>query len=319
MVRATIVGATSWGITLGEVLARRGVATFIWARSEAEALRFNGEASNPEFLSATASAAGAFDGTNLVVWAVPSQALRSNAVRLRGFLKPGMLLVSASKGLEMDSGKRMSEVLADVVPVALRNQICALSGPNLSSEIRRSLPAATVVAPASAAAGAAAGMLGSPGFRIQVTGDIIGVELCGAFKNVIAVGAGMMDGLGLGDNAKAAFIALGWGEVVKLGVALGAERETFYGLAGLGDLVATSASPLSRNHQLGFELGRGKTLLESRTALPHMSLEGVATAAAARLLAKQSAVEIPIMSVVAEALFDNVPPRQAFASFWNRI
>ncbi|GAG81040.1 unnamed protein product, partial [marine sediment metagenome] len=205
-----------------------------------------------------------------------------------------MLIVSAAKGLEIGSNKRMSQVIAEEIDPQFWSNICVLSGPNLSREILHDLPAATVVAAENeAVARIAQKLLTVPNLCIYTNTDVIGVELGGALKNIIALGAGMVDGLGYGDNAKAAFITRGLTEMAALGVALGANPLTFSGLAGLGDLIATCASPLSRNHYVGMELTKGRSLKEITDSMTGVA-EGVTTTIVAWNLAQAAGLEMPI-------------------------
>jgi glycerol-3-phosphate dehydrogenase (NAD(P)+) len=241
--------------------------------------------------------------------------LRENVNQARDYLTDSMLLMSAAKGLELTSGKRMSQVLAEEIAPSLRGQICVLSGPNLAKEIAQGLPAASVIAAQDVSlAEGARELMESPKFLLSISDDVIGVELSGALKNIIALGAGMMDGLGLGDNAKGAFIAWGWTEVVSLGVTLGARADTFYGLAGLGDLIATCSSTLSRNHYVGCELAKGRSLSEISASMPHVA-EGVATAAAAHQLARNQGLDLPIIDLTYGILFEDLPPSRALIEF----
>jgi len=223
--------------------------------------------------------------------------------------------MSAAKGLEVDSGKRMSQVLAEEIAPSSRGRICVLSGPNLAGEIARGLPAGSIIAAQDIGlAERARELTESPKFVVSTSDDVVGVELGGALKNVIALGAGMMDGLGLGDNAKGAYIAWGWSEVVSLGVTLGARATTFYGLAGLGDLVTTCASTLSRNHYVGYELAKGRSLSDISASMKYVA-EGVATTAAAHRLAKDHALRLPIINLIHGVLFEGLPPRRALTGF----
>src|SRR4030042_243229 len=214
--RVTIIGNTSWGNTLGAVLGEKGVEVRLWTRSEAEAQGLTQGGGN---YSSTSCLQEALSEANLVIWVVPSQKLRDNVAQARGYLTNSMLLMSAAKGLEAHSGKRMSQVLAEEIASSMTGHLCVLSGPNLAGEIAQGLPAATVIASHDVAlAEKARKLMESPKFVISTSDDVIGVELGGALKNIIALGAGMMDGLGLGGNAKGAFLAWGWTEVVSLGV-----------------------------------------------------------------------------------------------------
>ncbi|MCJ7791260.1 MAG: NAD(P)-dependent glycerol-3-phosphate dehydrogenase [Dehalococcoidia bacterium] len=308
----TIIGNTSWGNTLGVLLSDKGAAVKLWTRSEAEAEELN---QGRRSYSSTSHMGEALSGADVAIWAVPSQKLRENVSQAKDYLTNSMLLMSAAKGLEVNSGKRMSQVLAEEIAPSLRGQICVLSGPNLAVEIAQGLSAASVIASQDIAlAERARELMESPKFFLSTSDDVIGVELSGALKNIIALGAGMIDGLGLGDNAKGAFIAWGWAEVVSLGVTLGARAGTFYGLAGLGDLIATCSSTLSRNHYVGYELAKGRSLSEISASMPYVA-EGVATTAAAHQLAKNQGLKLPIINLIYEILFEGLPPSRASIEF----
>ena len=312
MSRVTIIGNTSWGSTLGALLSSKGTEVRLWTRTEAEAQELN-RRKNGYF--STSSIREALDGADLVLWAVPSQKMRWNVTQAKDYLEESMIFVSAAKGLEASSGKRMSEVIAEEIPPELRKKVCVLSGPNLAKEIAQKLPAASVIASQNTAlAEKARKLIESPSFFLSVSDDVIGVELSGALKNIIALGAGMIDGLGLGDNAKAAFMAQGWSEIVSLGVSLGAKESTFYGLAGLGDLIATCSSDLSRNHYVGYQLARGHPLQEIIASMSHVA-EGIATTLAAQRLTQKQGLELPILNLVYRILFEGVPPSQILAQF----
>jgi len=310
--KVTIIGNTSWGNTLAALLSTRGASVRLWTRSEAEAQELN--QGRRSYLS-TSQIGEALNGADLAIWVVPSQKLRENVSQAKDYLGNSRLLMSAAKGLEVDSGKRMSQVLAEEIAPSLRGQICVLSGPNLAGEIARGLPAGSVVAAQDMAlAEKAQKLMESPKFVVSTSDDVVGVELGGALKNVVALGAGMMDGLGLGDNAKGAFIAWGWSEVVSLGVTLGARPATFYGLAGLGDLITTCASTLSRNHYVGYELAKGRSLSDISASMKYVA-EGVATTAAAHRLAKGHALRLPIINLIHGVLFEGLPPSRALSGF----
>jgi len=315
MPKATIIGNTTWGNTLGTLLSNNGVTVTLWARSEGEAEQLNHEKHS---YASTSDIAEATDGTELVILAVPSQKFRENITHIKHHLNNRTILMSAAKGLEVDSGKRMSQIIAEEVP-PLKKQICVLSGPNLAKEIAQGLPAASVLAAQDIIiAEKAKDLLRSPRFLIFTTDDVVGVELSGALKNIIALGAGMIDGLGLGDNAKAAFVALSWNEVISLGLALGAKKDTFYGLAGLGDLIATCASTLSRNHYVGYQLAKGRSLAEISTSMPQVA-EGVTTTLAVHQLTKKLSLETPIAKIIHDILFQNKPATELIASFSKAI
>jgi glycerol-3-phosphate dehydrogenase (NAD(P)+) len=310
--KVTIIGNTSWGNTLGVLLSDKGAAVKLWTRSEAEAKELN---QGRRSYSSTSHIGEALKGADLAIWAVPSQKLRENVSQAKDYLTNSMLLMSAAKGLEVNSGKRMSQVLAEEIAPSLRGQICVLSGPNLAVEIAQGLSAASVIAAQDIAlAERARELMESSKFLLSTSDDVIGVELSGALKNIIALGAGMIDGLSLGDNAKGAFIAWGWAEVVSLGVTLGARAGTFYGLAGLGDLIATCSSTLSRNHYVGYELAKGRSLSEISASMPYVA-EGVATTMAAHQLAKNQGLKLPIINLIYGILFEGLSPSRASIEF----
>ncbi len=320
MPKVAIVGTTSWGVTLGVVLARKGLQVRLWARTEQEAseLKSTGPKSAPlphfDFppqIYVTSSLIEAVTDVNAVIVVVPSQAMRQNIKLIAEYLTVSMLVISAAKGLEVGSNKRMSQVIAEEIEPRFRSNICVLSGPNLSREILGNLPAATVVAAWNdGTARKAQRLLTAPNFCVYTNTDVIGVELGGALKNIIALGAGMADGLGYGDNAKAAFITRGLTEITALGVAMLANVLTFSGLAGLGDLIATCASPLSRNHYVGVELTKGRSLKEITDSMTGVA-EGVSTTLAAWNLAQQMGLEMPITEKIYQVLYQGVDPRQA--------
>ncbi len=319
MPKVAIIGTTIWGITLGMVLARKGLKVRLWARTEQEATELRNAGPNPTLLpgitfppqlSITCSLSKALADVSAVILAVPSQSMRQNIKLVAGYLKNTMLVVSATKGLEIDSSKRMSQVIAEEIDPHFRSNICVLSGPNLSREILHDLPAASVVAAGEEAiARKAQNLLTAPNFCVYTNSDVIGVELSGALKNIIALGAGMADGLGYGDNAKAALITRGLTEISALGVTLGASPLTFSGLAGLGDLVATCASPLSRNHHVGVELTKGRPLKEILDSMNGVA-EGVTTTLVAWNLAQQLELEMPITENIYLVLYKDAAPRQ---------
>jgi len=322
MPKIAIIGTTAWGITLGVVLAHKGLDVRLWARTEPEASELRSAGPNPALLpgivfpprlSITSLLSEALADAKAVILAVPSQTMRQNIKLVAGYLNGSMLVMSAAKGLEIGSNKRMSQVIAEEIEPHFWSNICVLSGPNLSREILRDLPAATVVAAESEAiARIAQKLLTAPNFCVYTNTDVIGVELGGALKNIIALGAGMADGLGYGDNAKAAFITRGLTEMTALGVALGANPLTFSGLAGLGDLIATCASPLSRNHYVGVALTKGYSLTEITDSMDGVA-EGVSTTFVAWNLAQQMGLEMPITEKIYQVLYSGVDPRQAAA------
>lgn len=325
MTSAAIIGTTRWGTTLAILLGQRGIPVRMWARTAREAQRINRSRENPRLpgvslpdaVSVTASAQECVSGAALVIFVVPSQTLRANVRAVKLCLAPGQVLVSAAKGLEESTACRMSQVLAEEVDASLRPGIAVLSGPNLSGEILRGLPAATVVAAQDlSAARAVRSLLGNGRFRVEVTADVVGAEMGGALKNIVAIGAGLADGLGYGENAKAVFMARGLADMVRLAVACGGQQETLLGLAGLGDLLATCSSPLSRNHYVGEQLARGCSLAEA-TAGQRGVCEGVPTARGAWKLSQQMGVDVPVLDSIYRILYEGMPPREAAISLFG--
>ena len=327
MARVTVVGTTSWGTTLAILLANNGSDVALWARTEEEeeALRQAGEnprlppgSTFPPSLSVTSSLADAAPTSDMVVVSVPSRTLRENMRAARPHLPNGAIVLSATKGLEIESARRMSEVMAEELPEQLLDRIAVLSGPNLAREIVRGMPASTVIASRSEdVALRAQELFMSPVFRVYTNADVVGVELGGALKNIIALGAGICDGLGYGDNGKAAFITRGLVEMTRLAVAAGANPLTLAGLAGLGDLVATCSSPLSRNRHVGEQLAAGLRLDEVLTSMQNVA-EGVDTTRAALTLASRLGVDMPLTQAISAVLFRGVEPRSAVAELMGR-
>jgi glycerol-3-phosphate dehydrogenase (NAD(P)+) len=320
MPKVAIIGTTTWGVTLGVVLALKRAEVRLWARTEKETIDLrNAEFPSdslsgitlPQRLSITSSLEEALADVKVVIMAVPSQSMRQNIKLVAPHFDSSMLIVSAAKGLELESNQRMSQVIADEVNPDFHSNICVLSGPNLSQEILRDLPAAAVVAAHSEAiTKKAQKLLNTPNLCIYTNTDVVGVELGGALKNIIALGAGIVDGLGYGDNAKAALITRGLTEIAALGVTLGANPLTFAGLTGLGDLVTTCASPLSRNHYVGVELTKGRQLKEITKSMTGVA-EGVTTTVVAYNLAQQLKLEMPITEKIYRVLYEELSPKQA--------
>jgi len=320
-----VVGTGAWGTTLAVVLARSGIPSLLLARA-AEAAELRATHENRRFLPGVrlpdnltvVDSAAALADCGIVLLVVPAQRMRENVAALRPHLPAATIVVSAAKGLEVGTGKRMSQVIREELGPAHQSRIAALSGPNLALEVAAGLPTATVVAAADErVATVVQGELRLPRLRVYTNADLVGVELCGALKNIIALGAGVCDGLDFGDNAKAAFLTRGLAEITRLGVAMGANPLTFAGLAGVGDLVATCASKLSRNRHVGEQLGRGQSLAQIQERLGHIA-EGVPTTAAAWRLARQYDVEMPITEKMYAVLFAGASPREAVSELMMR-
>jgi len=321
---AAIIGAGSWGTALAVQLSRSGMAVRLWARDPALARAIAGARENRRYLPnvalpagvlATADHAEALDGVSLVVLAVPSHFLRGVLQPLAAAVPPGSVLLSATKGLEPSSALRMSELLSQVVP---GRPVAVLSGPSFAREVAAGLPTALVVASTDAAmARTLQERLSAPAFRLYTNRDLVGVEIGGALKNVMAIATGLSDGLGLGENARAALITRGLAETGRLALRLGGEPATLAGLAGLGDLVLTCTGSQSRNHLLGLAIAKGLSLAQAEGSTP-MVAEGVRTVASARMLAARVGVGLPICDEVSAVLFEAKPVREALASLLAR-
>ena len=325
--RAAVFGAGAWGTTFAKVLIDAGTPTTLWARRPELAETIRSSRRNIEYLPGidlpadlrvTADAAEALDGADLVAFVLPAQALRGNLVRWIGLLPPDATLVSLMKGVELGSAKRMSEVVAEVAG-ADAERVAVVSGPNLADEIAREQPTATVVAgtdPERAAAVQKA--CSAPYFRPYTNADVVGCELGGAVKNVIALACGMCAGMGFGDNTVASLITRGLAETARLGAALGADPVTFSGLAGMGDLVATCASPLSRNRTFGERLARGETMAQAQQAALGRVAEGVQSCRSILDLAARHDVDVPIIRAVESVCFGGQSPRDMVRAMMSR-
>ena len=320
-----ILGAGSWGTALAVHLARSGHDVRLWARGSAMVATMTATRRNPHYLSdialpdsvsVTTDMAGALRGVACVVVAVPTRGVRTAVRAAAPLLAPGAILVSAAKGLETESLQRMSQVIAS--EVGGRHAIVVLSGPSFAAEVARELPTAVLAASADAAAvEAVQEQFKGRGFRIYASDDVPGVEIGGALKNVIAIAAGCVEGLGLGHNAMAALITRGLAEISRLACAEGGRRETLAGLSGLGDLVLTCTGELSRNRRVGVELGRGRPLIEILRDI-RMVAEGVRTTGAALALGQRHGLELPIAAQMAAVLEGRTSPMVAVESLMGR-
>jgi glycerol-3-phosphate dehydrogenase (NAD(P)+) len=324
--RAAVLGTGSWGTAYAAVLAHAGTQTTLWARRAelAEAICRDHENADylpgialPDELRATHDPEEAMAGADLVVLAIPSQTLRDNLTDWAPYIPIGALLVSLMKGVELGTTKRMSEVICEVADVSA-DRVAVVSGPNLAKEIALHQPAAAVVACSdSAAADLLQTACHTAYFRPYTNTDVVGCELGGAVKNVIALAVGMAEGMGFGDNTRATIITRGLAEMSRLGAALGAEQTTFAGLAGLGDLVATCSSPLSRNRTVGEQLGRGRTLDEIVSEM-RMVAEGVKSSQSIVELAHKHDVEMPIAEGVVRVVHDGISASDLMRALMGR-
>lgn len=323
--RVAVVGAGSWGTAVSWLLGGKGVDIQLWAREPEIAESVNTNHRNPMYLRdillpecvcATPDLSEAIAGAHAVVVVTPSHGVRGVAETMASTLPEGTPVVSLAKGVERTTLMRMTQVLEDVLGNPLR--LAALSGPNHAEEVSRGIPSATVVAARDEAAGRMLqDLFLTSTFRVYTNPDVVGVELCGASKNVIAVAAGMSDGLGYGDNTKATLITRGLAEMSRLGAHLGANPLTYMGLAGVGDLIVTCTSRHSRNRALGEWIAHGGTI-ESYGVETHMVAEGASSAVSVDDLARSAGVELPITQKVRAVLYDGLAPSEAGVALMGR-
>jgi len=323
--RAAVMGAGSWGTTFAQVLCDAGTSTVLYSRRPAQAKAIGELHENPDYLpgitltsslDATADASAALDGADIVAFGVPAQSLRANLAGWAPLIPPGALLVSLIKGIELGTRRRMSQVIIEELG-ADPARVAVVSGPNLAAEIVRRQITGTVVACVSGeGALALQGACHAPYFRPYTNTDVIGCELGGAVKNIIAIVVGIAVAMGQGDNTRALLITRGLAEMARLGSALGAQAQTFAGLAGMGDLVATCSSPLSRNRTFGENVGRGMSVAEA-SALSQTA-EGVASCGPVLELARSHGVEMPMTEVAAAVMRDGLPVEEAASMLASR-
>jgi glycerol-3-phosphate dehydrogenase (NAD(P)+) len=325
MTTAAVFGTGSWGTAFSAVLADSGTKVRMWGRRPELVEQINAGSNDtylpgiplPRGISATTDPAEAADGADIVVLAVPSQTLRENLMGWAPLLPRTAAVVSLMKGVELGTTKRMSEVIAEVGGVE-PERIVVVSGPNLAREIALKQPAASVVACRDAlTAERVAEACAAPYFRPYTNTDVVGAELGGAVKNVIALAVGMAEGMGMGDNSKATIITRGLAETARLGVALGGDPATFAGLAGVGDLIATCMSPLSRNRTFGVNLGRGMAVKEV-VAVTRQTAEGVKSCDSILQLAREHGVDVPIIEQVAAVVHEGRTPQQVVETLLSR-
>lgn len=320
--RAVVIGSTAWGTTLAVLMARNGLDVTVLTRTTAEAAEIEAAREHRRRLPgiafpATLHASGApsaLEAADLVCIGTPAQTVAGNLHAVASYVPERATVLSASKGIEITSGRRMSEVIASELP---GRSVAALSGPNLSREVANGLPGTTVIASATASLDELSPAFHSPAFRVYTTDDIVGVELGGALKNIFAIAGGMVDAFGYGDNAKAAILTRGLAEMTRLGVAAGADPLTFQGLAGVGDLIATAYSGLSRNRRLGELLGRGLSLGAALAEIGETA-EGAATTPAALGLAARYGVQMPITEGLHAIMYEGQAPQDAVQALLQR-
>ncbi|NUS16835.1 MAG: NAD(P)-dependent glycerol-3-phosphate dehydrogenase [Streptomyces sp.] len=324
--RCAVYGTGSWGTAFAMVLADAGCEVSLWGRRPEVVDAINATRHNPDYhpglelpagVTATADAAQAARDAEFVFLTVPSQTLRGNLAEWAPLMRPDAVLVSLMKGVELGTAKRMSEVIEEVAKAG-PERVAVLSGPNLAPEIVERQPAASVVACRDdAVARRIQAACHTAYFRPYTNTDVVGCELGGAVKNVIGLAVGIADGMGLGDNTKASLITRGLAETTRLGLAMGADAHTFAGLAGMGDLVATCSSPLSRNHTFGTNLGRGMSLAET-IAVTRQTAEGVKSCESVADLARRHGVDMPITETVVDIVHNGKPPVVAVRELMSR-
>ncbi|MDD3277859.1 MAG: NAD(P)-dependent glycerol-3-phosphate dehydrogenase [Lachnospiraceae bacterium] len=317
MANISVIGAGSWGTALAWLLHNNGHQVTVWSIMEEEVQMLKTEREHkaklpgvklPEDMEFTSDLKAACENRDLLVLAVPSPYTRSTSHSMAGLVKPGQLIVNVAKGIEDKTLMTLSDIIEQEIPQA---EVAVLSGPSHAEEVGKGLPTTIVVgARKKATAEYIQGLFMSPVFRVYTSPDILGIEIGAALKNVIALAAGTADGLGYGDNTKAALITRGISEIARLGTAMGAQAETFFGLSGIGDLVVTCASVHSRNRKAGFLIGQGYTMQAAMDEVK-MIVEGVYSAKAGLLLSQKYKIDMPIIKIVNQVLFENKPASDA--------
>ena len=320
----TVIGAGSWGTALADLLGRKGVSVRLWTRDAAQADYIRVNCSNNKYLKETVLSENieavtalnyATEGAEMILLSVASQATRSVLESLKPFVRPDQIIINVSKGIEMNSLQRISEIVANVLP---NNPYCVLSGPSHAEEVAAGMPTTLVSASRSRDVAEAVQDLFSTGaLRVYTNPDVAGVELAGALKNIIAIGAGISDGLGFGDNAKAALITRGITEIARLGTSMGARTETFAGLSGIGDLIVTCTSEHSRNRRFGRAVGQGMPVKDALDQIG-MVVEGYYTVSSAYDLSQKVGVEMPITEELYRILYQGCDARHSVGNLMLR-
>ncbi|HLC61458.1 MAG TPA: NAD(P)H-dependent glycerol-3-phosphate dehydrogenase [Candidatus Nanoarchaeia archaeon] len=324
--KISVIGAGSWGTALAVLLSEKGFDVKLWARREELAREIESKRENAQYLPGTkipnnlivdSSLRGVLDGSDIIITAVPSEFLRNTLNEIKPLFK-NQIVVSVTKGIEHSTGKRMTEVIEDVLGKNVK--VAALSGPNHAEEVGKKMPTASVLASRNVKIGKlAAETLSTPTFKVYYLNDVAGVETCGALKNITAIATGVCDGFGFGDNARASIITLGLMEMNNFGRHFGVKRGTVYGLAGVGDLIATCVSKHSRNRFVGEQLAKGKTMKEIKSEMHGMIAEGIPTTKAVYEYSVNHRIQMPLTHQAYEVLFNNKDIKKAIVDLLNLV
>ncbi|MCB1174456.1 MAG: NAD(P)-dependent glycerol-3-phosphate dehydrogenase [Leptospiraceae bacterium] len=326
-IKAAVIGAGAWGTALARILAQNGHTVVMWSHDESLANEINQLHENrqlfagvmlPENLSATIDLEAACQSASLILMVVASKFYADMIQKITPLMAPEAILISATKGLDPETKKRTTQIMEDMLPPGLRERTGILSGPNIAREIAAGKPAATVCASRNQyTAEKAQAWFSQPSFRVYTNTDVVGTELGGTLKNIIAIAAGIIDGLELGDNARSALMVRAMVEIIRFGSRFGARPETFYGLAGMGDLITTCSSVMSRNHFVGENLAKGKTLKQILSEMTAVA-EGVETTRLVHAIARQEGLDMPVTAQVHAILFEDKPVKQAILDLMTR-
>ncbi|MCG0274697.1 MAG: NAD(P)H-dependent glycerol-3-phosphate dehydrogenase [Thermosediminibacteraceae bacterium] len=327
MMKSTVIGAGSWGTAIAQLLSDNGMKVSLWARRQEVAEEIKKSRENrsylpgvriPDEILVTSDLNEALDGAEFVIMAVPSQSMRSIVREVRKYIKSQSVIISAAKGIEVGTLLRMSQVIKEELPKELNVDVAVISGPSHAEEVAKRLPTAVVVAAEKRdVAESVQDLFMNSYFRVYTNPDVIGVEMGGALKNVIAICAGIAEGLGFGDNTRAALITRGIIEITRLGLKMGGHSSTFFGLSGVGDVIVTCGSMFSRNRRAGIEIGRGKSVSEVVSST-NMVIEGIHTTKAAYELARKYKVEMPITEQAYKVLYEGKNPMEAVKDLMMR-
>lgn len=322
--KVSVIGAGSWGCALAQILAENGKNVFIYSRNISQVNEINEFHTNKKYLkevklncnvNASNSIFEVLNNSNIVVLAVPTQQIRTVLNEMQEYLTDNQIIVDVAKGVELKTGFRVSQICEEIIP---NNPYCILSGPSHAEEVVKNIPTTVVVSSLdNKIAEYIRDLFMNENFRIYVNNDLVGVEIAGALKNIIAFGAGVLDGIGYGDNSKSALITRGLNEIVKFGIKYGALEKTFYGLSGIGDLVVTCTSSHSRNWKAGYLIGSGKTLNETLDEV-NMVVEGISTTEIVYKLSNQLNVEMPITTAIFNVLYKNSKPKEEIMKLMKR-